>query len=1161
VTTTNDMLSFTLPGSNKIKLPQRFSIVTNWDYSGNFTGFFRDFVSYGVLNTNLGSLKTDILFKPDSSNRVVFSGRLSGNGFNVGELAGKPKYIGNITFDMKVDGLGHIDKGFDVDLDGDISEFVVNDYAYKNITVDGLFSQNKFNGKLNIDDENLKLDFDGLVDLSSKQRQYKFLANILHANFYNLNLDKSDPNFTGSFLVDADITGNSLDEINGNVKLLNSFFAKTDAQIQVYDLDMAIQNNSVQNKIQLASDFADAEIAGHFKISQLANEYYALINQLIPALSDSTKDSRLISQCDFTYKVDFKNCIPVLQFFIPNISIEPKTLISGDYKRNLEVDARIHVQSPMLNINRTSIEELVVNSSVTSEGMDIDFGCRSLNLANKLDFENITIQSLIDSNHADYTLRWLNWDSSVYKGKLTGDLTFLNKKGEPAKVQFLLDSSDVIINDSLWSLSPFTLIKDSSSVIIKKFALWHGKEFIMANGRLSEDIQHDSILCRFNTFDFSNVNKITQSTTFLFGGILDGDAVIKGFKSPLFFASLFVKGFSLNGETIGDTYIDSHWLEDQKAVKIVANAMRDSLNTLNITGNYYPIGSLLDFQLNLNKLRMEILSPFLKSMFSDIRGMATGLITAKGTLLEPLLNGELNLQKTKFTVDYLKARYNFTSKLTITNNNIVFDNVSMYDVYGNTATLNGIIKTEYFRKYYLNLTINTNKFLCLNTTATDNVYFYGTAFGTGVIKIYGESSTLKFDVNSRAEAGTVFNIPVSETEELADYSFIKYVDDENKTSTKVKEEYKVNLLGYQLDFNIKITPDAVVKIVFDPTVGDVMEGKGSGDMRISINTIGDFKIVGDYIIESGNYLFTLPEFFINRKFNVEPGGTLRWSGDPINADVDIKTYLTRRASLQDLDPDIFKDYSTSTVNCIIGLTGKLMQPTVKYDIEFPYAEQELKDKVNSVIVSEEEKGKQFLALMVMQKFLPANPGGTKDKNTNIGSGDIANANAADLLINQFNNWLSQINIVDIGVNYKPGTGNSSQEIGVIMGKQMFNNRLSINGSIDRKTNADVDKASSIVGDVDIEYKLTKSGRLRTRVYNRAAENNSTGTTSGSTAPSDNSAYTQGVGVFYTEEFDNFSELAQRYRDALRPKNRKKKEDSKNGNYNREATKTEENIPK
>ena len=105
----------------------------------------------------------------------------------------------------------------------------------------------------------------------------------------------------------------------------------------------------------------------------------------------------------------------------------------------------------------------------------------------------------------------------------------------------------------------------------------------------------------------------------------------------------------------------------------------------------------------------------------------------------------------------------------------------------------------------------------------------------------------------------------------------------------------------QINFDLTVTPDAEVQIIFDPKLGDIIRGKGNGNLNMIINTTGNFLMYGDYIIEEGDYLFTAQNL-INQKFNIEPGGRIRWTGDPFNASIDIVANYRTKASMSDLLP-------------------------------------------------------------------------------------------------------------------------------------------------------------------------------------------------------------------------------------------------------------------
>jgi len=516
-----------------------------------------------------------------------------------------------------------------------------------------------------------------------------------------------------------------------------------------------------------------------------------------------------------------------------------------------------------------------------------------------------------------------------------------------------------------------------------------------------------------------------------------------------------------------------------------------------------------------------LFNPYVSSIFSDLRGLASGNATLSGTLKQPVLNGELNLQKTAFTVDYLKARYNFTEKILIENNNIFFKDIRIYDPKGNSAYLNGAIRNRYLKDFRFDLNIRSEDFLCMNTTQQDNKMFYGTAYATGVIKIVGPPKNMNIDITATTAKNTSIKIPLSNEGELNKYNFITVINDYADIEVETNSQnYQVDLSGLQINMILEVTPDAEVQIIFDPKLGDIIKGRGNGNLDMKISTTGNFVMYGEYTIEEGDYLFTLQNF-INKKFTIESGGKILWAGDPLDATIDIVANYRTRASLSDLlGTDDERSRTKILVDDRLTMTGKLMLPDVKYDIYLPSSDEATRLILSNAIHSSEDLNKQFISLLIQNRFVPYNPGGhSSGSSSGSGYSNAAGVNASEFLSNQLSNWLSQIsNDVDVGVNYRSNREMKSDEVQVALSTQLFNDRLTINGSVDVATNAAAYATDNIVGEFDIDYKITKNGKFRIKTYNHA--NND--------MLYENASYTQGLGVFYKEEFSTFGELMRRY---------------------------------
>ena len=301
-------------------------------------------------------------------------------------------------------------------------------------------------------------------------------------------------------------------------------------------------------------------------------------------------------------------------------------------------------------------------------------------------------------------------------------------------------------------------------------------------------------------------------------------------------------------------------------------------------------------------------------------------------------------------------------------------------------------------------------------------------------------------------------------------------------------------------------------------MGDIIRANGSGDLKLEINpSQKTFNMFGQYGIENGDYLFTL-QGVINKRFKIGQGSTITWNGDLTDALMDINAIYSLRTTLSSLSPDsedeVFK--RRTQVDCHINLTGKLMEPTIGFDIKVPLAETH--ESINAVfqdaINTEERLSRQFLSLLVVNSF-------TSDVQLNnmggFGQQGFATT-AGEMISNQMSNWLSQIsNTIDIGFNWKPGDEISSDEIELAFSTQLFNDRVTINSNVDYG-NQNVN--APLAGDFSVDVKILPSGKLRAKAFVRSNDDILMGEHQGD--------LTIGVGFMYREEFNTFAGLWRKY---------------------------------
>nr|MBA3899472.1 translocation/assembly module TamB domain-containing protein [Bacteroidota bacterium] len=191
----------------------------------------------------------------------------------------------------------------------------------------------------------------------------------------------------------------------------------------------------------------------------------------------------------------------------------------------------------------------------------------------------------------------------------------------------------------------------------------------------------------------------------------------------------------------------------------------------------------------------------------------------------------------------------------------------------------------------------------------------------------------------------------------------------------------------------------------------------------------------------------------------------------------------------------------------------------------PGSDEGTKTQLKTLLNNEQELNQQVFALLTLNRFVPTLYAGGNNQGAVTSSGTNIFSNSTEMLSNQLSNWLSQISKdFDIGVNYRPGVDQiTSQEVEVMLSTQLLNDRVVIDGNfglpINQQNQVMQNHNQNLVGDFNMEYKVSQDGRFRIRAFNRF--NNYLLNTV-------NTPYTQGVGLFYRVEFNSFNELANRY---------------------------------
>jgi len=1118
-TTAADLSGMPVPPFNKhntMSLPAEVKRLGKIYYKGQLTGFTNDFVAYGELKTGIGNLTTDISIKQDTtSGYTSFQGHLISEKFNLGSVLDLKETIGKISLDAKVDGKSSGNK-LNAKVEGLIKDIVVKDYTYKNIKVEGDLSEKTFEGSLMIDDPNVHLDFLGKIDFSDKLPVFNFTADVSKIRLTKLHLINYDSLATLSFLLSARFSGNKPDNLLGKVELFGIKYKSAIIDESYSYASISSEKNTSGNDIRLTSDILDASLTGDVHFSSLLSSLDKVINNYIPSIHIFTptnkNENTQLQENIFQLNATFKNTEGLFKEFVTGLIIAQNTNLTAKFN---SVDNNLDLSLINGNISYSGITAEKPEFNFDAENGKLLFLCKTkkLGLAKDINMRNFVLQGFTQNNSGEIGFTWENPDTVVYKGDVSMLFKLVKTEGKKIPYVFVeVNPSMLVFSDSEWYLNDAKIEVFDSLISIKQFTLNHDMQYIFANGNISKN-PTDTLIVLLNQIDIAQANLFIKNSELKLGGIINGESHISCLlgKAKLL-AKLNAENLKINDEDLGNAFINSEWDNFSDNISIYGNTKRGNIKTLDFNGKYFTNGAI-DFHVLLNKLKLNIAEPYIRKIMCDLRGIANGELTVKGTTSKPIIEGLLNIQKVSFMVTYLQTRYNLTTDVIVTQNSFELKDVNIYDSDGNKAVINGGIKHNNFSDIKFNFGIVTDKFLMMNTTEKDNELYYGKAYTSGVIDISGTPENIDIDVTAKTEKNTKIFIPLYAGSEVAEQNFIRFTNN-RKDTLQLNAQQKIDLSGIRMNFNFQVTPDAEAQIIFDSKIGDIIKGRGNGNLRLEITPTGDFNMYGDYTIENGDYLFTLQNV-INKKFKVEKGGTISWNGNPYMANLDITANYNLKASLYDLMLDSAYKQRVPVV-CVLNMRNNLLKPDFQFSIKLPEGD----SKPNSVIssLSNEDINKQIISLLVLNRFVTPESfkGGAQVSESR--NANAVGVNSSELLSNQLSHWLSQISKdFDIGVNYRPGDELTHDEVELALSTQILNDRVTLNGNVGVGGNQST-QSSNFVGDFEVDVKINKSGKLMVKGFNR----------SNTDIINDTAPYTQGLGLFYKEDFNTFNELLRRY---------------------------------
>ncbi len=569
----------------------------------------------------------------------------------------------------------------------------------------------------------------------------------------------------------------------------------------------------------------------------------------------------------------------------------------------------------------------------------------------------------------------------------------------------------------------------------------------------------------------------------------------------------------VNDNELGNLLLDISGNEDLTSYSINTTLTNQDIKSLTAIGSIQvnELNSTINLDVGLNDFNLKAVSPFGGDVITNIRGFVSGNAKVVGDYKSPDISGRLNLNQTGLKIPELNTDFEFKdqTRVLLTKNRFTIPRTEITDSKYNTkGNLIGYFEHSNFSNWSMNLDIDTDRILVLDTEGDEESLYYGTAFISGSASIFGPVDELVIKVDATTAEGTTFKIPISDTESIGDDSFIYFLSPEEKAARISGEELiREDLKGLTLEFDLQITRDAEVEVVVDIKNNSTLKGRGEGILFIEINTLGRFNMWGDFLVYSAIYDFRYLGI-VQKPFIVERGGNISWNGDPERANIDIKAIYETSANPSPLldNPSINRKIP---VDVAIELNGELISPQMEYIINFPNASSLLKSELDFKLSDKQQRELQVLYLISTGSF-------SSDRFT-LEQGTATFVERFSGLVNEI--FADEDGKFNVGLNYSPGMRTRDIETSDRLGLT-FSSQISERILIDGRVGVPVGgvQENTVAGDFQIQVLLNEEGNFKWNIFNRETQIQFIG---------ENQGFEQGTGLSYSLEFDTFKEFSRR----------------------------------
>ncbi|MBP3426532.1 MAG: translocation/assembly module TamB domain-containing protein [Rikenellaceae bacterium] len=1061
--------------------------------------------------------------------------------FSLGRLLSTAS-LGNVTVDASLSGALLTD-GFDAEYQIEVDSVRMLEYTYGGIDASGTIDRRRIELSLNSVDPNLQLAFDGTADFNDAKPKYVGVLNLERGDLAAIGINRRDSVSVVSFDAMADIEATGLDDLAGEAYVDNGMYRFNGDTLRSERISLMGHNNAQSKYLKFDSEFADAEFRSRLSYDEILAYLGRFVDNYLPLLENQTplrREVKTPSQSEVgdysLLSVKCKDVRDITPAIADGLQVADGTSVRFMFNPVSE-EFSLTASSDYLEYNEMFASGLNINADNKHDSLALRLAAGNV-YVKRLYIPNLRVQGGARNHNLSLSTRFANTEENY--SAMLGLRTFMTHTRNGRAVEVFVTPSHITSGDKTWFINSAGIVYDTARIAVRNFVVSSPSkgglggvdtDSLRIYGVASRS-DRDTLHLRMKNMDLTPLLKIAQSVGYDISAVANGRVdMVSALRGGRLDAQVDIDSMSVSGVDVAPVRISSMWDVQRQRVLVNMDNRRTGGNV--ITGFYSPAQKRMLADVTADSLHLSLLDPLLEDVLQNTTGKANARLRVTGDFSgerpQVKINGLASAARFETTVSYLNVRYGMDKALIDFKDNVISLRPNFAtDSRGQRCNVGLNVDLNRLKNIKYRIDLRPENLMVLNTTVKDNELFYGTLYASGSAVIKGDNMGAVMTARARPTGDSRFYFPLNSTTQASSASFVRFVDADKRQADST-DYLQSKLLAYErkrkrideestpfrLGLDIDLTPDAELVLIIDPTMGGDMQGRGEGNLSINVDTATDaFTMHGAVNIVEGVYNFAMHNLFADKKFQIVPGGTITWTGDPTGALLSLEAVYKLKASLAPLaagNSEMLR--GNVPVECKIRLTDELMHPTIAFDVDVPNADLEIQNVVANAMTTQEMTATQFFSLLAFGSFYSESGGA----NESLSVGSVGSATGFEFLSNQISSWLSS-DQYDIILRYIPSNELTGDEFDFGFSKGLIGNRLllEIEGNYvsDRATTGAANNASNLSGDFFLTWLLNRTGSLKLKGFSQTI-----------TRFDENQGLQEsGVGLYFKKDFNSLREL-------------------------------------